>query len=161
MTSRDGSWVGFFGSGRVSGLTFQRKIGLCRAQSRANNNRKADIAISRNRGGNRTAEFCLQLIDLFVFLFYFFLNNKTGLQHINIQISSIAYLMNRKNYCWAESGFLMKPRFCVGFGLTSSGSGRVRTEPTRPDSISDNVISCDVTSLSKPQVNTGFWKKGF
>ena len=58
--------------------------------------------------------------------FYFFLNNTTGLQHINIQISSIAYLMNRKNYCWAESGFLMRPRFRVGFGLTSSGSGRVR-----------------------------------
>ena len=73
-----------------------------------------------------------------MFLFYFFLNNKTGLQHNNIQISSIANLMNRKNYCWAESGFLMRPRFRVGFGLTSSGSGRIRSEPTRPDSISDS-----------------------
>ena len=45
--------------------------------------------------------------------------------------------MNRKNYRWAESGFLMRPRFRVGFGLTSSGSGRVWAEPTRPDSISD------------------------
>ena len=35
--------------------------------------------------------------------------------------------MNRKNYCWAESCFLMRPRFRVGFGL----------EPNRPDSISD------------------------
>ena len=43
--------------------------------------------------------------------------------------------MNRKNYCRAESGFLMRPRVRVGFGLTSSGSGRVRAEPTRPDSI--------------------------
>ena len=58
-----------------------------------------------------------------MFLFYFFLDNKTGLQHINIQISSIAYLINRKNYCWTKSGFLMRPRFRVGFGLTSSGSG--------------------------------------
>ena len=47
--------------------------------------------------------------------------------------------MNRKNYCWAESGFLMRPRFRVGFGLTSSGSGRVRAEPTRPDSISGTL----------------------
>ena len=30
----------------------------------------------------------------------------------------------------------MKPRFRVGFGLTSSGSSGVRAEPTRPDSIS-------------------------
>ena len=61
---------------------------------------------------------------IFVFLFYFFLNNKTGWQRINIQIFSIAYLMNRKNYCWAESGFLIRPRLRVGFELTSSRSGR-------------------------------------
>ena len=79
------------GSGRVSSLTFQREIRLSRAiQSypkllencwqcnalalsrnatfplRTDNNKKADIAISRNCGGNRTTEFCLQLIDLFV-----------------------------------------------------------------------------------------------
>ena len=55
--------------------------------------------------------------------------------------------MNRKNYGWAESSFLMRPRFRVGFGLTSSGSGRVQTEPTRPDSISDSVASAIVAPL--------------
>ena len=69
-------------------------------------------------------------------MFYFFLNNKTGLQHINIEISSIAYLINRKNYCWAKSGIFMRLWFRVGFGLTSSGSGRVLAEPAWPDSIS-------------------------
>ena len=44
--------------------------------------------------------------------------------------------MNRKNRCWAESGFFKRPRFRVGFGLTSSGSGRFWAKPTRPDSIS-------------------------
>ena len=29
----------------------------------------------------------------------------------------------------------MRPRFRIEFGLTSAGSGRVRAEPTRPDSI--------------------------
>ena len=55
----------------------------------------------------------------------------------------------RKNYCRAESGFLMRPRVRVGFGLTSSGSGRVRAEPTRPDSIfgfacQRNELACQV-----------------
>ena len=87
-----------------------------------------------------------------MFLFCFFLNNKTALQHITIQLCSIAYLMNRKNYCRAESGFLMRPRVRVGFGLTSSGSGRVRAEPTRPDSIFD-LHSNNDTKQQKVKLN--------
>ena len=41
----------------------------------------------------------------------------------------------------------MRPRFRVGFGLTSSGSGRVRAEPTRPDSISAWVKTSTIFTL--------------
>ena len=88
-----------------------------------------------------------------MFLFCFFLNNKTALQHITIQLCSIAYLMNRKNYCRAESSFLMRPRVRVGFGLTS-GSGRVRAEPTRPDSIFEQASSHIQWSPVKKLVTT-------
>ena len=87
-----------------------------------------------------------------MFLFCYFLNNKTALQHITIQLCSIAYLMNRKNYCRAESGFLMRPRVRVGFGLSSSGSGRVRAEPTRPDPIFGSYTSYIVSFITVKKV---------